>query len=658
MKEVSRRNFLKSLAGATTLAAMSGLNVLADGEEAIYTPGTYQAEAQGVGRIIVTCTFDEKSITDIQVVDDGESEGVGQAAAQPFAEMLKMMPIDDLDAIGGATVTTRAIKQAVKLCIAQAKGEIERITIENPTFEDVPPAWLGYAPEIPEEDIVDTWTTDIVIVGAGAGGLAAAAYAAEKGYDFRLIEKVNSTARARGWYAAADSSAMKNAGAEPLDRARMRRELQKYSSGKCNMRVFNTWFNESADMHELVVRAYAETDPDATCSPTVGEEASWPAEDDSGYFFPMVEHTWRSKGVRSRNEAFQKYMENRGYAIDFNTKLIKLEQDGDRVCGLIAEKTDTGEYIRIVANKGVILTTGGYPANPQMMQALDPMGSSVITCNVCSATNRGDGIKAAMWVGAELQPEPAPMLFDRGILPAGQDAGYIMTEEGNFYFPADNGQFNLGSQPFLKVNRNGERFACESGTYDNILYAAYNQPGHVYASVFDSHLPDDVRRFHTIGCSAGTRKSADRVLQQFDRQVERGLGFKADSLDELADMMGFEGQAKENFLATCARYNELYDMQEDVDFGKPAYRLSELRNGPFYAFWMGACLLTTEQGILTNEKAQATRKDKSVVEGLYVAGDCSGGFFYNNYPCLIPGIACGRTMTMAIKAVKTAAGEE
>ena len=257
-----------------------------------------------------------------------------------------------------------------------------------------------------------------------------------------------------------------------------------------------------------------------------------------------------------------------------------------------------------------------------------------------------------------MQAEAAPMLFDRGIIAPGIDAGYKVTSTGDKVFPATEGQFNLGTQPFLKVNRDGKRFANESGTYDQMPYAAYNQPGRVYASIFDAGMPEDVQRFHTLGCSAATRKNPQAQLDKFEQQIEKGNAFKADTLEELADKMGFKGEAKENFLATVARYNELYDKQDDEDFGKPAYRLSEIRKAPFYGFWMGACILTTEQGILVNEKAQALDEERKPIEGLFVTGDCTGGFFVDNYPCLMPGIAMGRTMTFAIKAVKVAMGEE
>ena len=173
-------------------------------------------------------------------------------------------------------------------------------------------------------------------------------------------------------------------------------------------------------------------------------------------------------------------------------------------------------------------------------------------------------------------------------------------------------------------------------------YAAFNQPGHVYASIFDANMPEDVQKFHTIGCSAQTRSNPQRMLDMFDDQIAKGNAFKCDTLEELADKLGFQGEAKDTFLATVARYNELAEKGEDEDFGKLPYHLSKIEKAPFYGFWLGACLLTTEQGILINEKAQAIDENREPIPGLFVTGDCSGGFFVNNYPCLMAGIAMGR----------------
>ena len=668
MKEVSRRQFLKgALTGTAAVAAVGalgipGLSAVAEAK-AIYTPGTYSATEKGaMSTVKVTMTFSETAITDVVVDTTGETAGIGLEEGDRLAALLKDLQDSYIDGISldgktGATLTKNAVEKAAVKCVQQARGEIPVEITESQADEAKTADWLGEAPEVAESDIAETLDTDFLVVGAGNGGLAAAAYAVTKGYDVMVIEKGSTHARVRGWYGAIDSEDALALGEKPVDRAALRRELKRYASGKNNLRAFNTWINESAAMHKFVKDCYAKYHPEAKVEVTAGEEAVWPEAEESGYFFPVCEHFWGFSG--DRQDMFQQMVEEAGKEIRFNTPMVKLERsEAGRVTGVIAQETDTGRYLRINAKNGVLLATGGYPCNPQMMEALDPLGTAVTTSNVAWPTDTGDGIKAAKWIGAAMQAEAAPMLFDRGIVAPGIDAGYKVTSTGDKIFPATEGQFNLGTQPFLKVNRDGLRFANESGTYDQMPYAAYNQPGRVYASIFDAGMPEDVQRFHTLGCSAATRKNPKGQLENFEKQVEKGNAFKADTLEELADKMGFAGEAKDNFLATVARYNELYDKQEDEDFGKQAYRLSEIRKPPFYGFWMGACILTTEQGILVNEKAQALDEARQPIDGLFVTGDCTGGFFVDNYPCLMPGIAMGRTMTFAIKAVKVAMGEE
>ncbi|MBP3519725.1 MAG: FAD-binding protein [Oscillospiraceae bacterium] len=664
-KELSRRDFLK---GAGAAAGVAALGMLAgctndskptptpegtpEAPKGIYTPGTYSAKGKGMSDLVVTMTFSADAITDVVLNLEGETADIGQAAAEELKAALMEKQGAEIDAVSGATLTSRGVMEAAKKCIQQAKGEIPVEVIGGDAAEGTAAGWLGTEPEV--TNIAETWDTDILIVGAGNAGCAAGAFAAKNKLNFRLIEKMDSVGATRNWYAAVDSADAKALGEKPVDRARLRQELKRFSSGKCNQQAWTTWIEESADMQAFVKELYGIYAPDCKLTVTVGDEASWP--EDEGFFFPAVEHTW-SRGELARNQIFQKYMEDAGYSIDFGVSLVKLEKTGEKITGVIAKNESTGTYIRINAKNGVIIATGGYPANPEMMEQLDPLGTSVITYKYYAAQDDGQGIKAGVWAGGALQKEAAPMIFDRGIVTPGTDAGYVTLSTGGKAFGSTwpKNQFNLGTQPFLKVNRRGERFTNESGTYDMMSYSAANQPGGVYCSVFDAGMPEDVVRFHTVGCSASTRKNPEGQLKNFDE--DNGFCFKADTLEELADKLGFTGKDKETFLATCARYNELYDQQRDDDYGKPAYKLSALKTAPFYGFWMGGALLTTEQGLLVDEKARVLNAETNEpMEGLFAAGDCSGGFFVNNYPCLLPGIACGRSMTFGIKAVKVAGG--
>ena len=655
-------------AAATTAAATEAATTAAAAPAggAIYTPGTYTAGADGISsKVTVTMTFDESSITEVKINADGETPSIGGAAVPDLEKALMDAQAAEFDAVSGATITSDAVKKAAANCIAQAKGEAVAATGDLiPTGSDED--WLGEEPIVDDADVKETIDTDILIVGAGNAGMMAAAYAASKGLNFRVIEQNAVVQDTRHWYGAINSSAAIAAGSH-VDKKKLLSEISRYASGKCDQRVVKVWMDESAAMHDFVAGILENEPYNWKCEFTSGEEARWPDSDENTTFvFPEQEHNYRaseSEYGMQRNEVFLEVIQKAGYDVDFKTALVKLEKDDTgRVTGVIAQNVDSGDLIRYNAKNGVLLACGGYPGNPYMMEQLDPLGTSVTTACSFSPADKGYGIRAAVWAGAHLDAESAPMLFDRGLVAPGVDSGYVESESsfGGKAFPGTVRQYNPGTQPFLKVNRHGQRFANESSPYNDIVYAAAHQPGHVYAQIMDANYMEDIKRFHTIGCSAQSRNIpgyVDKQLEQYGEEGE-GLIFKADTIEELADKLGFEGEDKENFLATVERYNELYDKQEDEDFGKMKVRLSELRTAPFYGCWLGASLLTTEQGISINDKTQALDDENNVIPGLYIGGDMSGSFFANNYPCLMAGIACGRTLTFAIKSIKEMAGIE
>ena len=672
MNKISRKGFLKIAAAAAmsgvTAGALAACNSAssstASGAAGQYIPGTYEGTAEGISSTVkVTMTFSDSAVTDVVVDTSGETASFGAAAADELREQLLSAGSAEIDGVSGSTITSDAVMKAAKSCYAQAKGEAVVSSVQLPTGDAND--WLGKEPDIDEAAITETVDTDILIVGAGNGGMFAAAYAAANGLNFRVIEQNANVQDTRHWYGAIDSAAAKEAGEKPADRAKLLSEISRYASGKCDQRVVKTWINESAAMHDFM-RSILEDKYGWVCDFTSGSEAAWPAENaehNTDYLFPVQEHNYmaseRESGL-ARNELLLQYIQELGYDVDFKTSLAKLEKDETgRITGIIAQSTEDDHFIRYNANKGVLLACGGFPGNPYMMEQLDPLGTSVTTACSYSPADKGYGIRAAVWAGANLDKEAAPMLFDRGIVAPGVDAGYVDSDSafGGKAFPGNIRQYNPGTQPFLKVNRNGERFANESSPYNDIVYAAAHQPGRVYAQICDANILEDAKRFHTIGCSAQTRNGGEKYIQgKMDEAIEAGALFKCDTLDELADKMGFTGAAKDTFLATVERYNELYDKQNDEDFGKPAYRLSAIRTAPFYGCWLGASLLTTEQGIAINEKGQALDNNNQPMEGLYITGDMSGSFFANNYPCLMAGVAMGRTLTFAMKAVKQMAG--
>ena len=679
MNKISRKGFLKIAAAAAmsgvTAGALAACNAAsgststaasgsaaASGATGTYIPGTYEGTAEGISSTVkVTMTFSDSAVTDVVVDTSGETASYGAAAADQLREQLMAAGSAEIDGVSGSTITSDAVMKAAKSCYAQAKGEATVTSVQLPTGDEND--WLGKEPDIDEAAITETVDTDILIVGAGNGGMGAAAYAAAHGLNFRVIEQNGNVQDTRHWVGAVDGFGAQAQGIK-MDRAKLLSEISRYASGKCDQRVVKTWINESGEMIEFI-RSIMEDKYGVKMVYTYGDEAKWPAENaehNTDYMYPEIEYTYDRSSGAARNELLLQYIQELGYDVDFKTSLAKLEKDSTgRITGIIAQSTEDDHFIRYNANKGVLLACGGFPGNPYMMEQLDPLGTSVTTACSYSPADKGYGIRAAVWAGANLDKEAAPMLFDRGIVAPGVDGGYVASDSafGGKAFPGPIRQYNPGTQPFLKVNRNGERFANESSPYNDIVYAAAHQPGRVYAQICDANILEDAKRFHTIGCSAQTRNAgAEYIQKQMDNAEKEGVFFKADTIEELADKLGFTGEAKDAFLANVDRYNELYDKQNDEDFGKPAYRLSAIRTAPFYGCWLGASLLCTEQGIAINDKGQALDNDNKPMPGLYVTGDMSGSFFANNYPCLMAGVAMGRTLTYAIKAIKQMGGLE
>jgi len=235
----------------------------------------------------------------------------------------------------------------------------------------------------------------------------------------------------------------------------------------------------------------------------------------------------------------------------------------------------------------------------------------------------------------------ASMLFDRSCLKP--DAVTSMDAECAMFW--------MGSQPWLKVNLNGERFANEGGgVYDYILHAASHEPSNTYCTIFDSNYPTWAEKFDMHGCSrlfpfdngAPSNFQMKTIQGMNQKMIEDGFIQQADTIEELAQKLNIPA---DKLAATVKRYNELYDKGVDEDFGKEWFRLSRIDTPPYYGVRQCGRLLCTMDGIIIDTQFRALREDGTAIEGLYVIGNDSGGYYATMYPNQSTGNACGRTVT-------------
>lgn len=508
--------------------------------------------------------------------------------------------------------------------------------------------WLGSAPVIDESQVVKTYDTEVLVVGSGTAGLFAACAAVEEGAKTILIEKFGEAFGGSGIRdtLAAIGSRQQLANNDNPDKFDVITEMYRQSNGYGDQRLYKVWADHSGEAIDWYTDILEKAGlPFLHEVDDHSQNVRYPIYD-VGHSLQMSA-TEGEEGVTAK--VVKEYGLGLGLEIHYDTAMVELIKDGQKVTGLYASVD--GGYARYNASKGVIICTGGYSLNKEMLQALQPETVKMININYSYPGSQGDGIKACLWAGAAMDETHAGMLFDRGgIMP---DQTGCQTQGVLFW---------MGSQPFLKVDLEGNRFTNESGCYDHILHDAFNLPGMTYAIVWDANYKADLERFDSHGCSRmfPHANGAEAVWPfEFNESAfmaqyrQDGYVVTADTVEELAQKLGLP---PENFKATVERYNQLYDMQKDEDFGKEAYRLSQMRTAPFEGVRMsGGYFICTLDGIKIDTNMNAVTPEGTPIEGLYVAGDCSGGYFATSYPNLLAGAAAGRSVTFGRLAGKNAA---
>ena len=689
-KEISRRDFIKGMAaGAVGVASMGVLTgcdyrflgtpdpiaaeeaaKAAAAQEAIaaaavsggmnYTPGTYSATAKGIGSDVkVTMTFDEHSITDVQIDVSGETPDIGGKIGPEMQNAILVSQSADVDAVSGATVTSDAIRKAAADCISQASGQ--EVTLSTKEESAAGEDWLGTAPEIADSDIKEELETEVLVVGCGTGGWIATMTAAEEGAKVLVLEKRETPTGVREDIGAINSRLQLEAFEEfpefEINKMEALQDILRYAGGYVDSDLIKTWEDNSGELVDWLTDLMEATgDWYMSLEGGIGDQEH--PERDKAYatgHSPHKTDQGNEKGVTT-NSTFRDFCDATGN-VDwrFQTALVKLEQDDNgKVTGVIAQDLTDEHYIRVKVKKGVIMATGGYATNTQMMLALQPMTMKMKANVPIGSTDDGSGIKAMLWAGGQLDPCHTSMMFNRcSVLPT-ETAGY--QTNGKWYW--------FGEQPFLKVNLNGKRFCNESGPYEFMLHSMYMQPNHTYVDVFDANNKKYCEQFDEVGCcrlfpfdnGAASNMPYDYVWGQMtegeNSHLELGYLQKADTLKELAEKLNIPA---DKFVKTVERYNELCAKGVDEDYGKSAHRMTPVDTAPFYGIRTCAWHLTTLDGCRINTDMQVIREDGTAIEGLYATGDATGGFFANNYPNLFTGLACGRTMTFGRRAAKIVA---
>lgn len=527
---------------------------------------------------------------------------------------------------------------------------------QEPTITS-PLDWLGAEPVV--NDITETVETDVVVIGAGTGGAYVAASCLEKGLKVILLEKNTTNSTVRNDWAAIGSKWQLAGDAKGLDKATILKYHQEHCSNRIDPRLPRIWADESAEAIDWI----------GSLIESNGGVFTW-----EGGYEPDFEHTSAYQKFPTGHSAFWKtpdmstakmmksYIENMGGEFRFETPFVKFEHEGKKVTTAIAQDKE-GKFIRFVGKKGIVLSSGGYQGNLEMLKALQPQDLMVMGRTSIGGLNTGDGIKACLWMGAAMDEVHTSMIFDRwGLLPnETPDTQTIPT------------MFWLGSQPWLKVNLLGERFSNESVPYDFFPHAAARQPGKCYAAIMDSTWLEQVLQFETMGCSRifpfpngspndtpfyappadmeAIRANAPKVWQGY---LDSGHLQQADTPEELAAKINIPA---DTFAATLRRYNELAEKGEDEDFFKESYRFLPLKTPPYYGIRLCGMMLSTMDGIRIDTQMRPMDEMNVPFEGLYVIGDSSGSYFANSYPNLFTGYANGRTTVYARRVARVLAGE-
>ncbi len=461
---------------------------------------------------------------------------------------------------------------------------------------------------------------DLVVVGGGASGKSAALIAARAGKNVVVLEKMPETGGlsmyAEGT-AAFESSVQKELGTPRLSKYHFPtkeeglEKLMGYSHQRANYEVARAFVENSAETIDI----YRDLG-------VVYKTCDIAAEDDPNEVWTF--HLPEGLGAHCQ-EVLLDAIQKLDVDIFTETPAKELIVEGGRVVGVVAESE--GAPLRI-GGKAVILATGGMGSNPDRIFKYSWFAPAAYNMNTLTPLqNMGDGLDLALSAGAD-----PTVITTCPILAAG---GRDMT--------MDSQVGGAGVNPGVWVNKTGHRFAAESvaenlgdiGTYYG------KQPGGIVWSILSQA---DVDRLVSEGSEIAIgefvvyHKPMDRLPIELDAHLESGLVKKADTLEELADMMDVP---QDVFVETMRSYNEACEKGYDDAFMKKPQYLRAVDKAPFYAIPLATGTMGSAGGIKINGNMQVVDVDGNAIEGLYAVGLDATGLYGDSYNMEIPGCANG-----------------
>lgn len=583
--------------------------------------GTYTASEVGRnGEIKVQVQIKNNKIADVKILDWSETHPVADQTKTELLPNIVKNQSYNVANISGATLSSFAIKAAVRDCLKQAGLDVKefgKATAKEPQSS---------------ETIVEN--TDVVIVGAGGAGLSAAVTAAKAGKKVILLEKNGfaggNTSVSGGCFNVANvnqdnikmtegqkkivEGILAEKPLNPLHQElidKLKKQWNEYTASGSNklfdspeLHALQTWKSGDRKANlELVYTLTQNVKPMMKELESIGFEWRPNANQFVGALWPRSNRAANFKSGVGYVDTFLQYIKDKNLPVQIllSTKADDLIIKDGRVAGVIAQAKNGTKYTLNAAD-GVILTTGGFGANVKMRNEYDELwgkklGATTPTTNLPSAT--GDGINLAKKAGVGLTQMGWIQLFPAGDPTTGATS------------------FKLGENSCIYVNKNGKRYVNESERRDVLAKANLAQEGGVFyviSSAKRALVDKDGRNAYGV-------KVAD-ILKS-------GKSYKADTLEELAQKAGINGK---NLVETVKRWNEFCKKGTGDEMGRPTcmddHRLDE--GGPYYATLMTPSVHHTMGGVTINKKAQVLNEAGNIIPGLYAAGEVTGGIHGTN----------------------------